>query len=76
MAADESYSRAYAFGAIERRGLVGSLHGGQVALLGGASVAAVLEMRTLASGAGLPAALLTLAAAVVLAFLPLRGRTI
>ncbi len=76
MAADQPYSRAYAFGAIERRGLVGSLRGGQVALLGGASVAAVLEMRTLASGVGLPAALFTLAAAVVLAFLPLRGRTV
>jgi len=67
-------SRSYRFGPLERRGLVGSLRGGQVVCVGCACVVAVLVLNAAPSDTGVLIALVSVAIAVALAVVPISGR--
>lgn len=67
--------RRYRFGPLERRGLVGSLRLGQVAVVAGGLVLAVFMVRTAATGFGVLAALLVVLLALGVAFWPVAGRS-
>src|SRR5438034_6350324 len=67
--------RRYRFGPLERRGLIGSLRPGQVFVIAGSLVAAVVLMRSLAGGPGLLAALVVVLAAAAFCFWPIAGRS-
>jgi hypothetical protein len=72
----EQQSHYYRFGPLERRGLILGLRPGQVVVLGMGGLMCVLVLRSLSE---LPAALLTLisiTAAVAVAFWPVEGRTL
>jgi hypothetical protein len=65
----------YTFGPLERRGILGPLRAGQIALLGLGTVLAILTIDRSPSAAGALLALLALAAAVAASFAPVGGRT-
>ena len=67
--------RRYRFGPLERRGLVGSLRGQQVVVLGTALITGVLAMRTSPTGGGVPVAIGIVLLASGLCFWPLAGRS-
>ena len=72
----EGYSQSFAFGPIERQGIVGGLRVSQAAVIVAAAGAAVVLVRSLPPGTGLLSALLTIGCAALIAFVPVRGRTI
>ena len=72
----DGYSQSFSFGPIERTGIVGGLRLGQAAVLVSASVLAVLLVRGLPAGRGLLLSVLALGAACLVAFAPIRGRTV
>jgi hypothetical protein len=67
--------RRYRFGPLERRGVIGSLRPGQVIVIAGSLVAAVVLMRLFTGGAGLLAAFVFGLAAVAFCFWPVAGRS-
>ncbi|MEZ5101234.1 MAG: SCO6880 family protein, partial [Thermoleophilia bacterium] len=67
--------RRYRFGPLERRSVIGSLRVTQVAVLAVSLGTGVVLMRTLASGAGVAAALVVVLAAAAFCFWPVAGRT-
>src|SRR5436305_12899297 len=73
---DHEYSRTFSFGPIERRGLVGALKPSQAVVLIGASVCGVLVVRALPAGSGFAVALVVIAIAAAIAFVPVRGRPV
>jgi hypothetical protein len=72
----DGYSRSFSFGAIERRGVVGGLRLPQAGVLVGGCAVAVVLVRALPAGRGLGLALVVLAVACLVAFGPVRGRTV
>ena len=70
----DASARAYRFGPLERRGLVGGLRHGQLAVLATGAAAAVIVFRAVSGGRGLLVGLLLAAAAATVAFVPIRGR--
>jgi hypothetical protein len=66
----------YRFGPLERRGLVGNLRPGQIAVLGGAVFATVLTVQTFESGVGLALGVMILSLGAVAAFIPFGGRVL
>ena len=72
----EGYSQSFAFGPIERQGIIGGLRVTQALVLVVAAGLAVVLVRSLAAGTGLLLAFAVLAAACAVAFAPVRGRTI
>ncbi len=72
----EGYSQSFTFGPIERQGIVGGLRLSQAGVLVGGCAAAVLIVRALSAGRGLAFALAAMGAACVVAFAPVRGRTL
>jgi hypothetical protein len=75
MEAHETTRRAYRFGPLERRGVVGALRRGQLGVLATGAAIAVVLFRGATGGTGLLLGLLLMAICSVLAFLPIRGRT-
>ena len=65
----------YSFGPIERRGLLGGLGGGQVALLGAGAGVAVILLDLAPSAGGALLAVAVLAASTLLALIPVAGRS-
>ncbi len=72
----DSTLRTYRFGPLERRGVVGGLRLGQLAVLAAAAGAAVVLFRVASGGQGLLLGLLLVATAAVIAFVPVRGRSL
>jgi len=72
MAAD---ARRYRFGPLERRGLVGALRAGQVAVLGTGLVSIIVLLQVSRSPAMVFAALLVAVAVIGICFAPIAGRT-
>ena len=72
----DGYTRSFTFGPIERQGIVGGLRLGQGGVLVGGSAVAVLLVRALPPGHGLALAILAMIGACIVAFAPVRGRTI
>ena len=72
----EGYSQSFAFGPIERQGIIGGLRVTQALVLVGAAGFAVVLVRSLAAGTGLLLAFAVLVVAAAVAFAPVRGRTI
>ena len=70
-----SYAHVYRFGPLERRGVVGALRLGQVAVLATGAAAAVTVFRATPGGGGLLLGLLLVATAAAFAFVPIRGRS-
>jgi hypothetical protein len=64
----------FRFPPLERRGLAGGLRSGQVLLLGGACVAAVLIFRTAPTAGGFVLSLLLVGLGLLMAAVPVRGR--
>ena len=71
----EPVIRSYRFGPLERRGIVGALRLGQLVVLAGAALLAVIAFRVASGGRGLLLGLLLVAGAALVAFLPIRGRS-
>ncbi len=67
--------RRYRFGPLERRGVIGGLRPGQVAIGGGALVLAVILLNTSRSPAIVLVAFAVALAGAAVAFLPFHGRT-
>ena len=70
--------RSYRFGPVERRGLIGALRTGQLAVVGGCGLVAFLAFLALGNahpGAAILIALAAAAMAVAGAFVPVAGRT-
>jgi len=67
--------RRYRFGPLERRGLVGSLRPGQVAVVGACLVGGVVLLRSLGSGLGVAAAITLVLGGVAFCFWPVAGRS-
>ena len=65
----------YAFGPLERRGLLGPLRAGQALLLAGGTLTAILILDASPSAGGALLAVLAVAAAVGASFAPVGGRT-
>jgi hypothetical protein len=65
----------YAFGPLERRGLLGPLRAGQAAVLGLGTLVAILVLDQSPSAAGALVAIVLVAAAVLVSFAPVAGRT-
>ena len=76
MTSEERYDRAFHFGPVEHRGLVGSLRLGQVAVLGLAAIAALLVFRTAPNVLGFLTAIALLTISGGIGFGRWRGRTI
>ncbi len=72
----DGYSRSFLFGPIERRGVVGGLRVSQAGILVVGCVVAVSLARALPAGRGLALALVSVGLACIVAFGPVRGRTI
>ena len=72
----DGYSRSFSFGAIERRGIVGGLRLRQAAVLALGCAAALTVVRWSPGGRGLGLAMGAVAIACVVAFAPVRGRTL
>lgn len=70
-----AYARAYRFGPLERRGIVGGLRPGQLGVLAIGAAAAVIAFRAVSGGQGLLAGLVIVTCAAAFAFLPLHGRS-
>jgi Putative type VII ESX secretion system translocon, EccE len=66
----------YRFGPLERRGLIGSLRPGQLAVLGSAVLATVVVVQALRNGIGLGLATLLLTLGALGTFVPMYGRTL
>lgn len=64
----------YRFGPLERRGVLGGLRAGQVAILGGTLLLALVTLRLVEGGAGIPLAMAVIGAGSVLAFVNVAGR--
>ena len=71
---DDRYTRAYRFGPLERRGLVGSWRPGQVVLVGAACATAVVVFRSAPTSSGFAAGLALIAAGAGASTIPLAGR--
>lgn len=69
-------TRTYRFGPLERRGIVGGLRLGQLAVLAAAAAVAVIAFRVAPGGRGLLLGLLLVAGAAMVAFVPIRGRSL
>ena len=67
--------RTYAFGPLERRGLLGAVGAGQLAVLGAGAVLAIVVLDRAPSAGGAMLAAIICAIAGVAAFAPLGGRT-
>ena len=65
----------YAFGPLERRGLLGPLRAGQALLLAGGTLTAILILDASPSAGGALLAVLAVAAAAGASFAPVGGRT-
>lgn len=76
MSTEDRYSRKFAFGPLERRGIAGGLRLSQLLLLAAGGVVAIVAFQVGSGGAGLAVGLLTVAASALLAFLPYRGRAL
>src|SRR3954466_8610589 len=75
--ADETRSRArYTFGPLEQRGMVGSLRSTQTAIVGVALVIIVLVLAARRDAIGMLIAIMIGAAALVIVFFRVRGRTL
>lgn len=72
----EGYSQSFSFGPIERRGVVGGLRLSQAAVLVCGCGAGVLLVRALPAGRGLALGLAAVGIACLVAFAPVRGRTL
>jgi hypothetical protein len=72
----EGYSESFSFGPLERRGIVGGLRPAQAAVVIGACGVAVILVRSVSAGTGLALSLLVIASACLIAFAPVRGRTV
>jgi hypothetical protein len=72
----DGYSQSFSFGPIERRGLVGGLRLSQALVLVAGSGSAILAVRSLPAGRGLAFGVAAIGVACVVAFLPVRGRSI
>lgn len=71
----QAEARRYRFGPIERRGVVGGLRGGQVAVAGGSLVAVVVVLQASGSAPVVLGALLIGLAGLAVSFYPIAGRT-
>jgi hypothetical protein len=69
-------ARRYRFGPLERRGLVGALRTGQVAVLGAGLVSVIVLLQVSRSPAMVFAVLLVILAVVGVCFAPIAGRTV
>jgi hypothetical protein len=69
-------ARRYRFGPLERRGVVGALGPGQIAILATAAGLSLLAMYGVPNGAGMALALGIVLAAAAAIYLPLQGRTV
>jgi hypothetical protein len=67
---------SYRFGPLERRGILGPVRAGQAAILGGGALLAILVLDRAPSAAGVTAATVLFAIAVVLAVAPVGTRTL
>jgi hypothetical protein len=65
----------YRFGPLERRGLIGTLRPGQLAVLGVAVFATVLSVQIARSGVGLAIGAMLISLGAVAVFIPFGGRT-
>jgi hypothetical protein len=72
----DGYSESFSFGPIERRGLIGGLRLSQALVLVTGSGFAILAVRSLPAGRGLALGVAGIGVACVVAFLPVRGRSI
>lgn len=72
---EQDDERAYRFGPLERRGVIGSLRLGQALTIAAGSIAAVILLRLLPSSQGLPVAVAVLLLCGVMSLAPLGGRT-
>ncbi len=68
--------QTYSFGPLERRGIFGGVRAGQVALLAGGALTAILVIDQAPSAGGAMLAVVACALAGVVAFAPLGGRTL
>ncbi|MGI8904543.1 MAG: SCO6880 family protein [Solirubrobacteraceae bacterium] len=68
--------QTYSFGPLERRGIFGGIRGGQVALLAGGALTAILAIDQAPSAGGAMLAVIAGALAGAAAFAPLGGRTL
>ncbi len=66
----------YSFGPLERRGILGSIRGGQAGLLAGGALAAIVALDESPSATGVLLAMLLFGLAIAGAFAPLGGRTL
>ncbi len=66
----------YRFGPLERRGLIGSLRPGQLAVLGAALLLTILIVQAMKSGAGLGLGTVVLAGGGLASFVPVGGRSL
>jgi hypothetical protein len=71
----EQYRTSYRFGALERRGMAGTLRTGQVVLIGASCLFAIAVFRRLPNVTGLVLALISVLAACLATWLPIAGRT-
>jgi Putative type VII ESX secretion system translocon, EccE len=68
--------QTYAFGPLERRGILGGVRGGQAAIVAGGALAAILILDDAPSPGGALLALIALAIGAGSAFAPFGGRTV
>src|SRR5919201_1749890 len=66
----------YRFGPLERRGLIGSLRPGQLALLGSAVLLTIVVVQALRNGFGLALGTLLLTLGALATFVPMHGRAL
>jgi hypothetical protein len=66
----------YQFGPLERRGLIGTMRPGQLAVLGASVLLTIIMVETLRSGAGLALGALLLTVGGLASFVPFGGRTL
>jgi hypothetical protein len=76
MEREPGYSRRFVFGPLERRGVAGGLRAGQLLLLGTGALGAVVAFRIAPTGGGLFAGMLLVLLGGLVAFIPIRGRTL
>ena len=73
---ESTYRRRYSFGPMERRGIAGGLRGGQIALLAAGAGGALCSFVLAPGSAGLVGGVAAVSIVALLAFLPIRGRTL
>jgi hypothetical protein len=73
---DDRYTRAYRFGPLERRGLVGSWRPGQVVLMSLSCAIAVIVFRSVPSSSGFAVGLALILAGAGASTIPLAGRSL